>query len=375
MDLYRTQAAETDGNLILSPYSIGAAMAMVYAGADGATKTEMQKALHLPADEQAAAQGFATLGKQLVEMTRRGSSGARSQVTIANRLFVQKDKVLSNPFVRLLADVYQAPLKQLDFRTGPDKARARINEWVQTNTNRKIRDLIPLGGVTKDTGTVLANAIHLHADWEEAFSKEATASATFMVRGKSAADVATMRREAKIGYAKHFGWTAVSLPYAGDALALVILLPDAKDGLTKLEKKVSAGQLASLAKLPQRDVDLSLPKFRIQPPTVGLAEALKSLGMKTAFDLPQGSANLDRMAPRRVDDYLYLSEVFHKAYLTVDEKGTEAGAATAAVMESKGIAEPNQQPIAVRVDHPFLFAIQHVPSGTCLFLGRVTDPR
>jgi serpin B len=132
--------------------------------------------------------------------------------------------------------------------------------------------------------------------------------------------------------------------------------------------------LGKLAKLPQREIELYLPKFRVEPPTLQLSSALKSLGMKTAFDVPQRSANFDRMALRKPDDYLYIGEVFHKTYLVLDEQGTEAAAATAVAM-LRALAAPVEKPVTVRVDHPFLFAIQHTPSGTCLFLGRVTDPR
>lgn len=177
------------------------------------------------------------------------------------------------------------------------------------------------------------------------------------------------------GYAKREGFTAVSLPYTGNDLQFLVLLPDEINGLHGLESKLTAQMLAECAKLETRDVDLHLPKFKIELPTIALARNFEALGMKTAFDQPRGSANFDRMAPRKPNDYLFISQVFHKTFIAVDEKGTEAAAATAVAMMAATALVPKPQPVEVKVDRPFLYAIQHVPSGVCLFLGRVTDPR
>jgi serpin B len=185
-----------------------------------------------------------------------------------------------------------------------------------------------------------------------------------------------MRKTAQFGYAKREGFTAVSVPYVGEDLQFLILLPDELDGLRALEAKLSADVVAQCAKLETEDVNLHLPKFKIEPPTIALAEKLQALGMKSAFDIPRGSADFDKMAARKPNDYLYISNVFHKTFIAVDEKGTEAAAATAVVMmRATAIARPKPPAVEVKVDHPFVYAIQHVPSGVCLFLGRVTDPR
>ena len=154
------------------------------------------------------------------------------------------------------------------------------------------------------------------------------------------------------------------------------MLPDEVNGLAKLESKLSADLLTQCAKLEVQDVDLSLPKFKFEPPTIQLADKLKSLGMKSAFDEPKGSANFEKIAARKPDDYLAISEVFHKTFIAVDEKGTEAAAATAVAMVAAAAMRPKPPPpIVVKVDRPFIYASQHVPSGTCLFIGGVTDPR
>jgi serpin B len=153
------------------------------------------------------------------------------------------------------------------------------------------------------------------------------------------------------------------------------LLPDEVNGLPALESKLGAGMLTECAKLERREIDLSLPKFKLEPPTIALGQQLRALGMKSAFDEPPGSANFNGIAPRKANDYLAISQVFHKTFIAVDEKGTEAAAATAVTMMATSAMREQPKPIEVKVDHPFFYAIQHVPSGACLFVGRVVDPR
>jgi serpin B len=265
----------------------------------------------------------------------------------------------------------------LDFVADPAAATQRINKWVADQTRDRIRDLIPADALNKLTRLVLANALYLKAPWADAFSDKTTQPEPFFVRGGGPVDLPMMRKRSEhFGYARRQGFTVVSLPYAGDDLQFVIILPDDVNGLHTLESKVTADVLAECAKLEQRDVDLHLPKFKLEPPVIALAETFQALGMKTAFDIPHGSANFDKIAPRKPNDYLYISNIFHKTFIDVDEKGTEAAAATAVVMmRATGLAQPKPPPIEVKVDRPFVYAIQHVPSGACLFLGRVTNPR
>src|SRR5207302_6614167 len=196
------------------------------------------------------------------------------------------------------------------------------------------------------------------------------------IRDSKAIDVRTMKNVRHFGYAKRDGYTAVALPYSGNELQFLVLVPNELNGLHSLESKLSAEMLAQCAKLETKhDVDLSLPKFKFEPPTIPLSDKLKALGMKTAFNEPKGSADFDKIAPRKPDDYLAISEVFHKTFIAVDEKGTEAAAATAVAMMAASAMIKKEPPVIVKVDRPFLYAIQHVPSGACLFIGRVTDPR
>jgi serpin B len=387
VDLHR-QLAHGDENLCLSPYSIQSALAMTFAGADGETKAEMARVLHYPNDGDAIHASFAALRSSLDEMTKKTAkiaeqskkkSGPSEAITlsIANRLFAQSGYDFRDPFRDLVKKFYGAPFETLDFKTNPEAARAHINKWVADQTRDKVRDLVPQGGIKELTRLVLANAIYLKAPWSSEFNEALTKPKPFHVHGDKPIDVPTMEKVADLGYAKANGYSVVALPYSGGELQLIILLPDDKlTGTRDLEQILSAELLAECTRLKTEKVDLELPKFKFEPPTIPLKENLEALGMKTALDDPQGSANFDKMSPRRPDKYLAISNVFHKTFIAVDEKGTEAAAATAVVMmETTARFEKPKEPIHVKVDRPFLYAIQHVPSGACLFIGRVTDPR
>jgi serpin B len=380
------KGTDANTNALLSPYSIQSALAMTYAGAAGETRTQMAKVLHYPEDETALHQSFTDLQKALEAVTKttaerakiakdQGGPGEPFVLTVANRLFGQDGYAFRQPFLELVKDRYRAPLEMMDFIHNADKERLKINGWVEEQTHKRIRDLIPANGLNDETRLVLVNAIYMKAPWAETFSEGTTQPLPFQVKGNETLKVPTMRRTAHMGYAKREGYQVITVPYIGGDMQLLVLLPDAKDGLAAMEAKVTPDILSGCAKPGTSEVELFLPRFKMEPPLFKLGKVLCSLGMAGAFDKPQGSANFDRMAPRKPNDYLYISEVFHKTFLALDEKGTEAAAATAVVMMRATAFIEKPKPLEVRVDRPFLFAIQHRPSGTCLFLGRVTDPR
>jgi serpin B len=386
IDLHR-QLATSDENLCLSPYSIQSALAMTFAGADGETRNEMARVLHFSNKEneihasfsalQGALQDTAKKSAAAVEQTKKfGGPSEPITLSIANRLFAQNGYDFRKSFRTLVQKYYGAPFEPLDFRKDAGGATGQINKWVADQTHDRIRDLIPSGALNETTRLVLANAIYLKAAWAHEFNNRTTKPAPFHVRGGTGVDVPMMRKQDRqFGYAKKEGFTAVSLPYVGYELQFVILIPDEVSGLHALEARLSADVLAECAKLEPHDVDLSLPKFKFEPPTILLGERLQALGMKSAFDQPGGSANFERIAPKKPNDYLYISQVFHKTFIAVDEKGTEAAAATAVAMATASAMVKKSPPIEVKIDRPFIYAIQHGPSGACLFIGRVTDPR
>lgn len=385
VDLHR-QLAASDQNLCISPYSIESALAMTFAGADGETRTEMARVLHFPNDASVPASFSAIQGSleqmsakttELVKQSKKfGGPSEPITLNIANHLFAQKGYHFREAFLALVKQNFGGAFEPLDFIADPAAATQRINKWIEDQTRDRIRDLIPGGALDKTTRLVLANALYLKAPWASEFSQNATQPEPFFVRS-APVDVPMMRKTDKnFGYARREGFTVVSVPYAGNELQFLVLLPDDINGLRGLESKMSGDMLATFAKLEKRDVDLHVPKFKVEPPTITLSKQFEALGMKTAFDQPKGSANFDKIAPRTPKDYLYISQIFHKTFIAVDEKGTEAAAATAvAMLAGTALRSPPPPPIEVKVDRPFVYAIQHVPSGVCLFLGRVTDPR
>jgi serpin B len=386
VDLHRELATGNE-NLCVSPYSIQSALAMTFAGADGETRTEMARVLHFTADASAIAASFASLQHSLEEMSAKtaelvkkskefGGPSEPITLAIANKLFAQKGYGFRPAFLSLVKENFGAAFEPVDFVKNASAATQHINEWVADQTHNRIRDLIPGGALDETTRLVLANALYLKAPWANEFSSNATQPEPFHVRGGTGINVPTMQKKSgHFGYAKREGYTVVSLPYEGNDLQFLVLLPGEVNGLHALESKLSGDMLAGCAKLQTGDIDLHLPKFKLEPPTLALAEKFETLGMKTAFDKPRGSANFDKMAPRTPKDYLYISQIFHKTFIAVDEKGTEAAAATAVAMMAGTALRSPPPPIEVKIDRPFVYAIQHVPSGVCLFLGRVTDPR
>lgn len=385
LDLHR-QLGKTGENLCLSPYSIANALAMTFAGAEGETRGEMARILHFPEQGEAIHSSFRALRATLADMSKKTEQIAREsqrtggpsepiRLSIANRLFGQRGYDYRDVFRQLLEQFYAAPIELLDFKQNAELARDHINKWVAQQTLERIRDLIPPGGVRKETRLVLANAIYLKAPWRSEFNTGLTKPLPFHLNSGAPVDVATMQLRMQFGYAKRDGYVALALPYTGAELQFVILMPDDLTGLLAMESKLKPADLAQCAKLEVRDVDLSLPKFKLQPPTISLSDQLKILGMRTAFDDPPGSADFDRLTPRKAGDYLAISEVFHKTFIAIDEKGTEAAAATAVAMVATSAMRPKSPPIEVKVDRPFFYAIQHVPTGACLFTGHVIDPR
>jgi serpin B len=385
LDLHR-QMPKT-GNLCLSPYSIQSALAMTYLGASGVTQEEMARVLHLPKDKEALGESFAALNealeearensaKEVEQMKKFGGSGEALKLHVANRLFGQQGYEFRETFLSSVKSHFGAPMEFMNFLKDHAGATREINGWVEKQTQKRIRDLIPENGLSKETRLVLVNALYFKAAWADDFNVQATAPKPFHVNGaKTTAEVPTMSKQEHMRYLNGSGFQAVTLPYAGNDLHFLLIVPDDINGVSNLEKKLTPETLLACAKADTREVILHLPKFKITPPTLPLGEVLQKMGMTTAFDKPQGSADFDAMAPKKPDDYLAISEVFHKTFIELNEKGTEAAAATVVVMTDAGAAAPTQKPIELKADRPFLFAIQHVESGACLFFGRVSDPR
>ena len=390
LDLYRQLAPAAPGqNLIISPYSIESALSLAYAGADGVTRSEMAQALRLPSDNARLQSGFAALRNALQLSADQSIAPANARTRgglptdaiawhVANRLFGQQGYAFRDSFLTLMQDGFAAPFQTLNFRTDAESARLTINAWVEDQTRQKILDLIPAGGVSSATRLVLVNAFYLKAPWATQFERPATMPRAFYLTPGSSSDVPTMQLTTDLGYAAADGFTAVALDYLGGGLQFVIVLPDASQTVDTVAARLTPAHFAQWANLKRdstKKVALYLPKFKVAGGSVPLGSALSALGMKSAFDLPVGSANFAGIAPRQPDDYLKISDVFHQTYVAVDEEGTEAAAATAVVMMTTTSITNTEPPVEVHVDRPFLFVIQDRASGACLFLGRITNPQ
>lgn len=381
-----TLATTPGENALLSPYSIQSVLAMVYAGAEGETWAEMQRVLYYPQEKGELHDSFESLRIDLELMAvevqgnehlnpSRKETKAPFVLSMANRLYGQTGFEFRQQFLSFLREKYGTTLETMDFVSDPAGAAKLINGWVEEQTAGKIRDVILPEAMNKATRLVLINAIYLKARWENRFAKTETHAAPFYMRGQIPEEVPTMERLANLGFRKEDGYCVVAMPYFGREVQFLILLPDSRDGLAEMERRVTQERLAGCQSLPVQEVRLFLPKFELATPTYDLSEVMKDFGIKQAFDEPKGSANFEGIAPRWRNDYLALSKLLHQAYLKVDEEGTEAAAVSIQNVIMEGIDLEPPKPIEVRVDRPFLFAIQHKASGACLFMGRVVDPR
>lgn len=365
-DLYR-RLREKPGNLVISPASLTTALTMAWGGAKGETEAQMRQVLHL---EGTAGEVMAAAG----QLARSLQDPSRPIVFhIANQLFGDKTYKLEPAYVERTAAAFGAPVELLDFRASPERARVHINEWVEDKTAHRIKDLIPPGGLLPLTRLVLANAIYFLGDWATPFEHGATHPAPFYRTASEVEDVPTMNRTGPFRIAQQGGVTALEIPYKGGELSMMLLVPDQVAGLAAVEAALDAKRLDALAgAMKSERVALALPRFELNPgASLSLGEDLKALGMPLAFDLHKadftGIAN-----PPNPDERLAIAKVFHKGFVRVDEKGTEAAAATAVTMllRSSMSAPPRQ----LKVNRPFLFLIRDNASGLVLFLGRVSDP-
>jgi serine protease inhibitor len=358
---------EKQGNLFFSPASISTALAMTYAGARGQTAEQMAKVLHFQLDPKRLHPAFAAL---LWEMQGQGKpSGCR--LSIANALWGHKDTHFLPEFLQETNDNYGAALQQVDFAKAED-ARRTINGWIAQHTADKIKDLLEPGDVTPATRLVLTNAIYFKGDWLRPFKGEDTHNQPFHVTKTKDESVSMMHQT---GQFLHFTdeektFQLLEMPYKDSELSMALLLPAQVDGLAQLEKKLDAELLAKwLEKAEPTKVQLTLPKFTMRS-RLPLADRLKAMGMTAAFRPEE--ADLTGMTHDKPP--LYLSAVIHEAWVDVNEKGTEAAAATAVIARAASAAV-QEKLIVFRADHPFLFLIRDTRSGSILFLGRVSNPK
>ena len=364
VDLYGALVAGDD-NLVVSPVSIMLALAMTYAGADGATAAEMAATLHFDLDDEALHRAFNALDTMLESRSFEGLEDDGVLVSTANSLWGQQGLEFNETFLDTLAVNYGAGLRLVDYMTAAEQARLAINEWVAAETNDKIADLIPAGVLDSLTRLVLVNAVYLDATWASQFDPDSTYDGPFLLTGGADVTVPLMTQSASFPYASGDGWQAVELPYLRSELGMLLIVPD-EGRFAPVESMLTGGLIPDVASgLAPVEVALTMPKFEFRT-QAGLNPALRELGMSAAFDADV--ADFSRMTS---EAELFISEVIHEAYISVDEEGTEAAAATAVVMRATSAP---LETVQLTIDRPFLFALRDLETGALLFLGRVMDP-
>ena len=367
LDLFaKLRAGAVGDNIVFSPTSIAIALAMARAGARGQTATQMDAVLHgLGADDQAAAVNALDAALNSRSGTFKGFDGTSYDLTlsVANAPFAQRDEQWQQAFLDALAQRFGAGLRLVDYKSDPDNARVQINQWVSDETNGRIPELIGQGMLDTLTRLVLVNAIYLKAPWAQPFIPAATQDKPFALLDGSSTAVPTMAMTAEQSYASGQDWQAVDLPYVGNKLALTIILPADFNAFTAGFTADKLDQITSSMKTSE--VDLTLPRFGAET-KADLGDALAQLGMPLAFD-----PNTAEFSGMTTQEQLYIAFVIHQANITVDEKGTEAAAATAVGVSAGAMPVDVAQ---MHVDHPFLFALRDLDTDAVLFMGQITDP-
>jgi serpin B len=366
VDLYR-QLSPAPGNLIFSPYSLSDVLGMAQVGARGQTATEMAGVLHLQLPAAQIAAGFAGLAGRL-------AAAANEQVALvtANSLWVQPQMPLGADYLQLLKTQFRGEAAPVDFSHAAEAARVKINAWVADKTRGKIPELIASGALSTDTRMVLCNAVYFKGRWDLPFEAWRTQPAPFFLAPTRSVDVPTMHHTFSLRTVAHDGLRLLELPYFGRTTSMVILLPEARDGLAGIERDLTPEKLAAwleqLAAVGNAKVALALPRFSATG-SFDLGRQLKTMGMPAAFD--RNAADFSGMTG---DRSLFLSNVIHKAVVEVNEEGTVAAAASGTVYLSAS-SRSTEQVLLIAVDHPFLFLLRDNATGTILFLGRTVDPR
>lgn len=358
IDLYR-KLSDSKGNLFFSPYSISSALAMTYAGARGETEKQMACALHFSLPQEKLHPAFRNLATDLTKIQSK-----KIKLYMANSLWPQKDYKFKKEYLTLVSSDYNSKIFPVDFEGATETARKKINRWVEDKTQDKIKDMLPPGVLDKLARLVLVDAVYFKGDWERPFELENTHEEPFL-SPDTTMTVQMMYQKAHFNYAQIEDLQILEIPYAAKGISMIILLPT-KNNLRPLESKLSSENLNRWrSQMQPQTVEIDIPKTCMTS-TLGLKDTLTEMGMADAFAAKADFSGMDGTRQ------LHIDKVLHKAFVNMDEKGTEAAAATGVVMIMLG-ASPFPVP-TFRADHPFILLIQENQTGSILFMGRVTNP-
>ncbi|NQT32605.1 MAG: serpin family protein [Candidatus Omnitrophica bacterium] len=363
LDLYGKLKTE-EGNIFFSPFSISSALAMTYAGARGNTAFQMADVLHVDMSRKDLHVAFSKLIQDLYAAPEEDGY----ELSVANALWSQSGYDFHEDYTDIIKDYYKAGFEEVDFANNTETARQIINRWVEDKTHYKIKDLIKQGMLTSLTKLVLTNAIYFKGTWMFQFDRENTQALPFTLISGEKVRTPMMHQTADLNYSDSGEYQILEIPYTGDKLSMIVFLPEDASDLIKFEDAFTSKNIKNwILSLRKQKVEIFMPKFRIIS-EFKLSETLKKLGMIDAFS--DVSADFSGMTSD--SDRLYISDVIHKAFVDVNEKGTEAAAATAVGMRT--LSAPMPKPV-FRVDHPFIFIIRDIKSSSILFIGKVVDPR
>ena len=354
-------SANPEDNVFFSGFSISCALSMAYVGAAGNTEAQMAKVLEFALPKEKINKAFRNL---LYEINKGGKGYI---LEIANALWGDKGYNFLHSFLDAIEKYYGGGFYRVDFRGDPEGSREKINKWVEKKTREKIKNLLPPGSITALTRLVITNAIYFKGDWMSPFEKENTQKMPFYTLDNYQIDVPMMYQKEKFEYMEERGkFKLIALPYSNEKLSMVIVLPNKRDGVSELEQEFTWDMLEdALIRTRKREVDVYIPKFKMEK-MYDLVDPLSDMGMTDAFT---NRADFSNMEPKKE---LYITNVIHKAYIDVNEKGTEAAAATGVVIALR--AAVPYEPLVFKADHPFLYFIIHNPTGQILFMGKVVDP-
>lgn len=357
-----------DNNLVYSPFSLTLALEMTAAGAKGDTLSGMEKALSFKLPQSRLQAALNRLDLVLADKTSTTAkpNAQLPNLNIANALWAQQGYNLQGTYLDALSVNFGAAVNLLDFVKAAEPSRLTINNWVEERTQKKIKDLLPPDAVSSSTRVVLTNAIWFKSDWAQQFTKESTRNQDFTNRKGSVSSLPFMNQTATFPYLQGKGYQAVELPYIDNKLAMLVVMPDAGKFDSFVQGLNSAAISDIATGLKDQYLALSMPKFNFSA-SPAMNSSLSSLGMSAAFDA--GKADFSGMTGNRD---LSISGVVHKAYINVDEKGTEAAAATGVVV---GVTSINvNQPLKLSLDRPFLFMIRDRQTGLIIFMGKLMNP-